>query len=173
MPTAGSSICGLFALFQMVAMEASLTPGTCDGTFLRPSAGCDLEDDGCATTSHNCSRVFEERVNDQGMDAKDNSTCPVGCDFVDDTIAPEAAMAMFLGESTALSPLPLSFSYISEKSLCGAATAAAVLVVYSLWMLVRCCVFSKHRREALREEMREEMAKKRGGSLSRKNVASM
>ena len=149
MSTAGSSICGLFALFQMVAMEASLTPGTCDGTFLRPSAGCDLEDDGCATTSHNCSRVFEERVNDQGMDAKDNSTCPVGCDFVDDTITPEAAMAMFL------------------------ATAAVVLVVYSLWMLVRCCVFSKHRREALREEMREEMAKKRGGSLSRKNVASM
>ena len=173
MSTAGSSICGLFALFQMVAMEASLTPGTCDGTFLRPSAGCDLEDDGCATTSHNCSREFEERVNDQGMDAKDNSTCPVGCDFVDDTITPEAAMAMFLGESTALSPLPLSFSYISEKSLCGAATAAVVLVVYSLWMLVRCCVFSKHRREALREEMREEMAKKRGGSLSRKNVASM
>lgn len=148
MVTAGSSVCGLFALFQMVAMEASLTPGSCDGTFLQPSAGCDIEDAGCATT-HNCSSVFEERVKEQGMDAKDNSTCPAGCVFVDDTITPEEAMGMFI------------------------ATGAVVLVFYSLWMLVRCCVFSKHRRDALREEMREEMAKKRGGSLSRKNVASM
>ena len=85
------------------------------------------------------------------MDAKANATCPDGCKFSDDTLTPEQAMTTFV------------------------VSAAGCLAIYSFWMLVRCCVFGKHRRAALREEMREEMARKRksGGNLSRKNVYSM
>eukprot|EP01043_Picozoa_sp_COSAG02_P060205 COSAG02_NODE_7821_length_2791_cov_2.697147_2_plen_159_part_00 len=152
-PTTGSSICGLFALFQMAAMEAALTPADCDGTLLLPTSSCDLDDRDCIdgnSTTRDCATLFEDRVENQGMDAKDNATCPDECDFSDDTLTAEQAMAMFL------------------------VAAAGCLCFYSAWMLVRCCVFGKHRREALREEMREEMARKRkSGGLSRKNVASM
>lgn len=134
-------------------MEAALTPANCDGTLFLPTARCDLNDDNCTdgnSTTTDCAILFEDRVEKQGMDAKDNATCPDECDFYDDTLTPEQAMAMFV------------------------VAAAGCLFVYSAWMLVRCCVFGKHRRAALRQEMREEMARKRkSGGLSRKNVASM
>lgn len=149
--TAGSTICGLFAIFQMLAMEGKLKAATCAGTLVLPISHCDSDTGECADNQTiDCTLEFEQRVV-HGFDGKDESTCPDGCEFNDNALTPEEAMAMFV------------------------ATGGGCLALYSFWMLVRCCVFSKHKREARREELRQAMEKKRAasGKLSRKNVYSM
>jgi hypothetical protein len=100
-----------------------------------------------------CAKVYSDRLTLQNMDGKDEATCPDECTFEDNAMTPEQAMAMFV------------------------VAACGCLVFYSAWMLVRCCVFSKHRREGKRAEIRAEMAAKKkregAGTLSRKNVRSM
>lgn len=142
---------------------------SCTGSFILPTTDCDVGDGGCGYVgmqhcqgscvppatidTGECAKVYSDRLTLQNMDGKDEATCPDECTFEDNAMTPEQAMAMFV------------------------VAACGCLVFYSAWMLVRCCVFSKHRREGKRAEIRAEMAAKKkregAGTLSRKNVRSM
>jgi hypothetical protein len=70
---AGSCICGMFALFQMVALEGMNTLAECTGNITVP----DLGDDG-GDVLVSCEATFDLRVSAEA-DPKDEQTCPMGC----------------------------------------------------------------------------------------------
>ena len=169
---AGSCICGMFAIFQTLAMEGKAARASCTGSYVSSafdgdatcsnpacgavgmvsSAGCGGGAVCVPAGAHDCETTFDTRVANL-LDPKDSLTCPTGCVYLDDAMTPEEAMTLFLTAAT------------------------GCLVFYSAWLMIRCCVFSKHRREARREELRQEMARKKAdkadGKLKRKNVRSM